>query len=181
MISKQPCPSTGCRTQTGIKGKEGMLLRKHEGIGGGQGVLLPNTPHCEITNWTVKTLAKQKYRGAAGSKIIPARQLTNFYLCVNSGHKYILQQVVGKVRLIILLRRGSASKTKLLNAKVEGRGETVMCCPPSETAAAVPSSWISPSLDSDLTSFMEIQRWTLHTVTKLRATQLAGRQGHKTK
>lgn len=48
-----------------------------------------------------------------------------------------------------------------------------MCCPPSETAAAMPSSWTAPS--PDVTSFMEIQRWTLHTVTKLRATQLAGR------
>lgn len=80
-------------------------------MGGGQEVLLPNTPHCEITNWTVKTLAKQKYRGAEGSKIIPARQLTNFYLCVSSGHKYMLQQVVGKVRLIIVLRRGSTRQS----------------------------------------------------------------------
>lgn len=136
MLSKQLCPNTGCRTQTGIKGKEGILLR-----GDGQVVLLPNTSHCEITGWTVKTLAEQsqKYSGAVGSKTRPARQLTNFDLCVSSGHKYILQQVVAKVRSIILLKR-KIRKTKLLNAKVEGRKETVMCCPPSDTAAAMTSS-----------------------------------------
>lgn len=48
-----------------------------------------------------------------------------------------------------------------------------MCCPPSETPAATRSSCTTPSPDSDLTSYMEIQRWTLHTVTKLRAAQLA--------
>lgn len=48
-----------------------------------------------------------------------------------------------------------------------------MCCPPSETAAATASSGITPSPDSGLTSYLEIQRWTLHTVTKLRAAQLA--------
>lgn len=73
-----------------------------EGTEGGEVVLLPNTSHREITNWTVKTLAEQsqKYTGAVGSKIRPARQLTNLYICVS----------------------------------------TVMCCPPSGTAAAMPSS-----------------------------------------
>lgn len=62
---KQPCPSTGYRTQTGIKGKEGILLR-----GDGQVVLQPNTSCCEITDWTVKTWVEQsqKYTGAVGSK-----------------------------------------------------------------------------------------------------------------
>lgn len=48
-----------------------------------------------------------------------------------------------------------------------------MCCPPSETPAATPSSCTTPSPDSDLTSYMEIQRWTLHAGSKLRAAQLA--------
>lgn len=75
---------------------------KGKDAAGGQMVLLPNTSHSEITDWTVETLAEQnqKYTGAVGSKIRPASQLTNFYLCVSSGHKYILQQVVEKVRKI---------------------------------------------------------------------------------
>lgn len=64
-------------------------------------VPLPNISHCEITDWTVKTLAEQspKDTGAVDAEIRSARQLTNFYLCVSSGHKYILQQAVAKIRL----------------------------------------------------------------------------------
>lgn len=80
---KTAMPQYRCRTQTGIKRKEGILSRR-----GGQVVLLPSTSHCEITGWIVKTLAEQsqKYTGAVSSKIRPARQLTNFYLCVSSEH-----------------------------------------------------------------------------------------------
>lgn len=114
---KTAMPQYTSTTQTGIK--EGNLLR-----GDGQVVLLPSTSYREITGWTVKTLAEQseKYTGAVGSKIRPARQLTHFYLCVSPGDKYILQQVAGKIRSIILLKK-KIRKTKLLNAKAEGRGE----------------------------------------------------------
>lgn len=109
-----------------------------EEMGGGQGAPLPNTLHCEITDWTVKTLAEQsqKYSGAVGSKIRPINELlplcqlwTQIYTTASSRKS--------KVNYIILKR---ISKTKFGNAKVGGRGETVMCCPTSETAAAVPSS-----------------------------------------
>lgn len=121
------------------------------GDGSGQVALLSNTSHCEITDWTVKTLAEQspKDTGAEGSKIRSARQLMNLHLCVSSGHKYILQQVVEKIRPIVLFRRGSARQSSWMQR--EGRRETVMCSPPSETAAALPSSRITPNPDSDLT------------------------------
>lgn len=61
-------------------------------------------------------------------------------------------------------------KENLLNAKAEGR--KVACCP-SEAASATRSSWITLSPDWDLTSYMEIKKWTLHTSTKLGAAQLA--------
>lgn len=148
MLSKQPCPKHRVQnTNRNQKERKGCCW----GDGSGQVALLPNTSHCEITDWTVKTLAEQspKDTGAEGSKIRSARQLMNLHLCVSSGHKYILQQVVEKIRPIVLFRRGSARQSSWMQR--EGRRETVMCSPPSETAAALPSSRITPNPDSDLT------------------------------
>lgn len=76
MLSKQPCPSTGCRHKQESKGRKGCCW----GDGSAQVVPLPNTSHCEITDWTVKTLAEQspKDTGAVDYEIRSARQLTNF-------------------------------------------------------------------------------------------------------
>lgn len=167
------CPDRECRTQIWVEGKEGIRLE-----GDWQVVLLLNASYCKHHRPDSENLSRRKSKTFGSCRFLNqvCKTFKNLYVC--PLHRLWIQ--------IYTLASSSKSdvscviqkwirKAKLVNAKAEGRGESIMRCPPSETAAATPPTWITLSPDSDLTPYVEIQRWTLHTVTKLGAAQLASR------